>query len=318
MLGVSAVAIRPEHRAGGAGSALMKDALREARATRMPLSALYPATQPVYRRLGYELAGARTLYRVPSAALALKSRPLSMRPIGVPDLARLRSTYLAFARRSAGLLDRTEWSWARVLSGHESTVHAYVAERGSNIEGYVVFVQKPLAAMGYEIIVKDVVALTRDAALSLLSFLGDHRSMAPDISFFGAPADPLLMLLPEQAWKTERRWDWMLRICDVAAALEARGFPPGLTAQLQLEVLDDTLPENAGRWRIAIGGGHAEVTRGGRGRVRLDIRGLASLYSGRCSAHELVRAGLASGPDADLEALSAAFAGPAPWMPDMF
>ena len=143
--------------------------------------------------------------------------------------------------------------------------------------------------------------------------------MVPEVSLHAGPSDPLLLLLPEQSWKVERRWEWMLRICDVGAAIEARGFPAGFTLQLQLEVMDDVIPENAGRWRLAIGGGgHAEATRGGRGRVRIDARGLASLYSGRSSAHELARAGLLSGPDADLDALSAAFAGPAPWMPDMF
>ena len=318
MQGVSAVAIRPEHRASGAGSALLRAALAEARATRLPISALYPATQPVYRRLGYEMAGARTLYKIPCAALALRARSLDIRPIGPIDIARLRSAYLAFARRGAGLLDRSDWCWGRVLSAPDSTVYAYVAERAGALEGYVVFMQKPIAPHGYDIVVKDLIALTRDAAESLFSFLGDHRSMSPEVSLFAAPGDPLLMLLPEQSWKIDRRWEWMLRICDVGAAIEARGFPPGLAMQLQLEVVDEVIPENAGRWRLAIGGGHAEATRGGRGRVRVDARGLASLYSGRSSAHELARAGLVSGPDADLDALSAAFAGPAPWMPDMF
>jgi predicted acetyltransferase len=36
------------------------------------------------------------------------------------------------------------------------------------------------------------------------------------------------------------------------------------------------------------------------------------------SAHELLNTGYIDGPDADLSALSAAFAGPAPWLTDFF
>src|SRR5436190_882166 len=235
--GVSAVVIKPEHRGSGAGSVLVREALREAHATRVPLSGLYPATQPVYRRLGYEMAGARTQLRIPTAALALRKRSLDVRPVGPDDLARLRVAYLAHARRSAGMLDRTEWSWLRVLSG-DNTVHAHVAERGTAIEGYIVHSQRPLPTPGYEILVKDLVALTRDAGESLLSFLGDHRSVVPEVSLLAAPHDPLLMLLPEQSWRIDRRWEWMLRACDVGAAFEARGYPPGYSMQLQLEIVD--------------------------------------------------------------------------------
>lgn len=317
MLGVSAVAIRPEHRGSGAGSALVRSSLLEARSGRAPLAALFPATQPIYRRLGFEVAGARTRYRIACSQLALRARSLDIRPVGPADLPRLRATYLAFARRNAGLLDRTEWSWARLLSSADSTVHAQVAERGRVMEGYVVYTQRPLAGRGYDLDVREIVALTREAGESLLSFLGDHRSMTPEVTLFAAPHDPLLMMLPEPSWRIEQRWDWMLRACDVPAALEARGYASTVATQVHLDLRDD-ISGNAGRWRLTIGGGHAEVTRGGRGRVTLDARGLASLYSGRCSAHELQRAGLASGPDADLDALSSAFAGPAPWMAEMF
>ena len=50
----------------------------------------------------------------------------------------------------------------------------------------------------------------------------------------------------------------MLRIVDVAAALEARGYPAGLEAQLELEVEDELLAWNHGRLRLSVADGREE------------------------------------------------------------
>ena len=60
------------------------------------------------------------------------------------------------------------------------------------------------------------------------------------------------------------------------------------------------------------------VRRGGRGRLALDVRGLAPLYSGHLPAETLARAGALTGPAADQAAATATFAGAAPSMTDMF
>jgi predicted acetyltransferase len=112
--------------------------------------------------------------------------------------------------------------------------------------------------------------------------------------------------------------DWMLRLVDVARALESRGYPPGVTARVDIEVRDGTVKQNARPITLEVDGGLARVSRAGHARVHADVRALASLYSGYMSASDLACAGLIEGPDRDLASLSAIFAGPAPWMPDMF
>ena len=71
--GVAAVKVAPEHRDRGIGRSLMTK-LRNLIADRgYLLSALYPATMPIYRSLGWELAGAR--HRVPDPGpFAARSR----------------------------------------------------------------------------------------------------------------------------------------------------------------------------------------------------------------------------------------------------
>ena len=61
MAGVGGVKVAPEQRGRGTGRALMTEVLRVIADRGYPLSVLYPATAPLYRSLGWELAGG--LYR---------------------------------------------------------------------------------------------------------------------------------------------------------------------------------------------------------------------------------------------------------------
>ena len=70
MAGVGGVKVAPEYRGRGVGRALMNGLIPELVARGYPVSTLYPATAPLYRSLGWELAGARHETTVPMPALA--------------------------------------------------------------------------------------------------------------------------------------------------------------------------------------------------------------------------------------------------------
>src|SRR6202035_1344448 len=65
MGGVASVKVAPEHRGRGIGRTLMTELLNLIAARGYPLSALYPATMPIYRSLGWELAGGPDQVSVP-------------------------------------------------------------------------------------------------------------------------------------------------------------------------------------------------------------------------------------------------------------
>jgi predicted acetyltransferase len=111
---------------------------------------------------------------------------------------------------------------------------------------------------------------------------------------------------------------WLLRVVDVPKALEKRGYPVGVEAQLHLEVRDDLLVENNGRFVLTLSGGRGEVTRGGRGELQLDVRALAPLYTGLFTPHQLQLTAQIEASDAALSIATQLFSGSEPWMSDKF
>jgi predicted acetyltransferase len=318
MVGVGGVGVSPLYRGQGTATRLMQGVLREARESGAPLSALYPATQPLYRRVGYELAGARYEVRVQVPGIDARERTLALRPIEERDEAAVIACYQHMARARQGWLSRGPYVWSRVRAPRVGMAHGYLVEGASGVEGYVYLVRKQTVGFKQEMIASDLVANTPAAARRLLSFLGDHRSLATEVSWFGGADDPLLLLLREQTYSVKLDMQWMVRVLDVAKALEARGWPAGLSGALHLEVEDDLFPENQGRFVLEVSDGVARVRRGGDGRLRTHVRGLAPLYTGFWSAEVLRAMGALEADDASVRTAGALFSGPQPSIRDMF
>ncbi len=321
LAGVRAVGVSAAHRSVGVAGTMMREAVDEAHRNNIPLAALYPATQPVYRKAGFELAGAHIQYRVPTMGIDLRERSLTVREVTVQDHPAMRELYLRQATSCNGNLDRNEWYWRRVLDPPPWFTKAtgFLVEREGVLEGYVVFTQKSGASFHDNTIeVIDLVVQTSATARRIWSLFADHRSVAASVQFWGAPADPMLALLREQYTTTTRRIDWMLRIVNVTQVLEARGYMPGMSNELHLDITGDWIESNNGRFVLHVEGGKGKVEKGGSGSLKLDIRALAPLFSGYFTPEALKLMGKLEGDDSSLAIAAAMFAGSAPWMPDMF
>ena len=317
---IGAVSVAPEHRGGGAGTAIVADYLRVARDAGLAISSLYPASYPLYHRSGYEHAGAVVRYDLPVASLV--GRPaddgVTVREHDGDD-ATLKAIYDRFAHQTPGLLQRLELHWGGILGPRgRQAVHRYVAERDGEPLGYLVFTQRNDVAGGRLLEVGDFAVTERPAARALLGFLGAHRHNVTTVRLHGGPNDPRLFNVPQPGASVSALEPWMLRVMDVPAALEARGYPPGVAAELHLEHRDEQVPENTGRWLVRVADGRATVEPGGGGRVRTTARGLSGVYSGGYTAEALAAPPhLVAAPD-DLALLTSIFSGPPPWIANHF
>ncbi|HET9492913.1 MAG TPA: GNAT family N-acetyltransferase [Chloroflexia bacterium] len=321
-MGITAVGVAPEFRGAGVGSRMLKLMLEEMHREGWALSSLYPATVEYYRRVGYERAGYFIQYELAVDAIDAGDRALTVRPASENDLEVMKALYERRARVSAGVLQRPEWMWTGRPLLPEQREHRMIIERDGQPEGYVVFRQ---AARTDPLRVSDVCVLTRQAARRVLTVFATFRSMVEMVRWNGGPLDPVLYALQEPGIGTTRERvtrpiviDWMLRIVDVRKALEARGYPAGLEAEMHFELEDDMLPANSGRVTLTVSGGKGEAREGGEGRIKMHVRDLAAVYTGFATPFEQALFGSVGGPEEDLALAASVFAGPRPWLAEIF
>lgn len=349
MIGVAGVAVSPEARGRGVATTLMRETIAELHGQGVPLSGLYPATQPLYRRAGYEMAGHR--FRIVLKARSMQVREPAGRELllrqatgawnGEGDHRRIREFYRAQAVHSHGAIDRTELMWERIVNPRGNATKCFVVERsgeagagegadgggagaggagsaggGGAIEGYLYLWMERLAATNTRIIhITDMQACTPEAGRRLLGFIADHRSLNHEAEWFAGPVHPLLTLLGEQHYEITKQDFWMLRIVDVPRALRARGYNPLVKARLDLHVADDLIEANSGAWTLRVEEGRASAERGsGGGRAggpaaTLSVRALAMLYGGLLTPWQMRAAGLLAGGDEAMHAAAVIFGG---------
>ena len=312
MAGVGGVVVAPEHRGRGVGTQLMAALVDRGRQLGYPLSALYPATTPIYRAMGYEFAGAEHKITV---------RPNAVREIGrrttveisrasaadAADVLRIMNG-LHQVHRDCGPISWPLEEWVDELDDKDN--YSYLAEDGFLMYGWD-------GSGGLQ--VDTIVGGSADTLRALWSILGSGSSVAKSISAVVSPHDPIRWLLRDKGLTFDDPVWWMLRLLDVPAAIAGRGFPAGITIDVPLEINDAQMSANTGRVRLTVadGVGEVEPDRTTRPAVELGPNGLAALYAGT-PLSTLRRSGFAaSGRHDDDAALDAAFAA-RPFMLDYF
>ena len=313
MGGVAGVTVAPEDRGRGVGRALMEAVIERCAALGQAVSALYPATTPLYRSVGYEHAGVFQRITVPTEALRTVGDPggaVKLRRMGPSDAAELVALIARVyaASRASGPLCMDERTWRLWLEDEDD--FCYLAE-----DGFVVYRWR-----NGDIEVDNLVAGSEATARTLWSMVGSASSVAKSMTACVGPDDPMLWMLRERSKDEVAHTRWMFRLVDLPAAVEGRGFPAGVTVEVPVEVTDSRRPGNTGAWLLRVDGGSGAATRRDAASgesARLSIGGMSALFAGVSTA-TLRRAGLLAGgsPEAD-DALDSAF-GCAAYMIDYF
>ncbi len=318
MTGIAAVGIAPEYRGTGAAIAMMQHTVKELHTNDVAISVLYPATQRLYRKAGYEQGGISCTWEIPTESIQVREQPLPLKAVFPINLEAFDDLYQKQARLTNGYLDRHPFIWQGLIRAFEKEmVCGYLIGAADEPQGYIILSQHKKDDRTF-LRIRDWVVLTAAAAQTFWSFMANHRSQIEQVRWKGAAVDYLTLLLPEQTAKVRFTQRWMLRVVDVVKALEKRGYPPGIQAELHLEVRDELIAENNDRFILSVSHGRGEVNKGGKGELKVDIRGLAPLYTGLFTPHQLQLAGQVDATEIALLAATQLFAGVSPWMPDFF
>jgi predicted acetyltransferase len=325
MGGFSPVAAAPEHRGHGYGSMVTAAHFPILRERGEVIAGLYPAQTQLYRGVGFEVSGVMTYRRLPARSLhkLRGGTGVPIRRATADDLPAVHDCYRRVAATHPGWLDRPAVWWDRQVPADKvgTEQHVYVVDgaAGEGLAGYIRYRHRSAKPWGYTIVVDELCTEDPEVLLALWRLVGSSSTQAEFVEVAGPPEQHLLLLLPDQDLKTTDEIRWMTRIVDAAGAVAARGFPEAVRSSVDLDLADRHADWNAGRWRLVVEDGAGRLERGGDGEVQLTVNALSALFTGYASATTLRQSGLiASGSARALSALSAAFAGPTPWIVDFY
>ena len=340
--GVTFVAVLPTHRRRGVLRSLMRRQLADIRDQGEPLAVLWASESVIYSRYGYGSASGILTFTFGrgEGALATTVRADGLRlriadpAAALPELAKV---YDAALSSRPGLFARNDAWWRRAIYDPaeerkgDSPLRCLLAEDGSGPRGYALYsgVDQWTDFLPENVLtVRELIAVDPAASAALWADLLS-RDLTSEFRVQRRPVDdPLLYQLadPRRARPQLNDGLWV-RIIDVPAALAGRRY--SCPVDVVIEVRDEILPSNAGRWRLTTtgdgpGGGSGLaascVPATSAADLALDVTELGAAYLGGTRLGALAGAGLVAElrPGA-VRQLSAAMSwDPAPWCPLIF
>ena len=298
--GVTWVAVLPSHRRRGILRRSMEQLFRDAGEQGEPLAALYASEAAIYGRFGFGIATHWVTLNGESRRIAFRDDPGASGVVRLVDeqeaFAAFPAIYEQVRSQRAGMLSRTEHWWRRHrLADYEhwrrgaSKRFYALLELDGEPSAYALYRVKDEWDDGYpkgQVRVHESVATSPDAARELWRYLFSIDLTTRVQAELVDPASPLFFqVVDPRALHLSHRDGLWLRLLDVEEALRRRSYEG--EDELIVDVRDEVLPENHGRYRI---GARVERT-DDEPDLALDVADLGSVYLGGFGVAELALAG---------------------------
>jgi GNAT superfamily N-acetyltransferase len=308
--GLTAVGVHPDHRRRGLLTAMMRHHFEQTRNEGIHLTALHASEPGIYGRHGYGLAslelevevGRGTTFTAPhldDEAAAISTRLATVTDQGATE--RRRRVDLDVMSQCVGTIvgddafyaELNRLSPAGAREGEAPRI-LFAMHDGRDV-GYAVFKRThkwPNSRPAAEVEVRQISGAPA-GRLALARRVVD-LDLAGTIKLHGvAESDPLLSWVQgPRGLGDVRPFDSLwVRLVDLPEGLALRGYEAD--CDVVVEVADDPAPWNAGRWRIRVKEGTADVTRtDDAAEVSLPVSALGAAYLGGANLAALHRAGV--------------------------
>jgi predicted acetyltransferase len=300
MAGITSVATPPEYRRQGHLKKLLTAVLHDLHESGYGISTLYPFSFPFYKKFGYEQASTRKNISVKIDALQkFKSTTGGhWKQATVAQWEEFNQIYEKLCQGKFGPISRDKQIWEGFFKGWGGKGHTSYLwhDKQGQPQAYIIYSFEEPKDSGREINVTTMGWTNRLAFYELLAFLANHDSQARKVNFSLSPSEDFFALLddPRQA-EIELNPGYMLRILDVARALEERAWQEDLKGTFSMVLRDDGLEWNNRAVQIEVANGKAQVkplTDVDKAGLSCDIRQLSQLYAGYLSPFQLNDLGL--------------------------
>lgn len=274
------------------------------------LTALYPFRPDFYRRMGFGYGGKLDQYYLKPVALpgnGEKSWVSLLTAVSQPDLA---ACYDRFITRSNGLMERPSFTWEGIFNAPGVKVAGY--QQDGRLQGYLIFLLQPKSEHNFlqqDLMVRELVYETPAALRGLLAFLRSQadqvdrialQTQDPDLYFlFDDPRDDSNRMLPS-VWHQAnvQGVGIMYRVINVPRLFAVLADHPfnGSSGRFCLELSDNFLPENAGRYGVVVENGRLHLTTPSPNdpTLSLNVADFSALITGAIGLRSLVQYGQAT------------------------
>lgn len=325
--GITAVGVLPSHRRQGINTALIARLLDQASERGEPLAFLWASEASIYRRFGFGSASMVMELEVPTdhggfvggVDLGGRIRVLP-RDQALPAM---RPVYERVAASRPGMIAIEDRWWAWLFAERErdrGTPPFYVVHEDGDgmLDGYVEYRVQHVWVHNVsrsEVDLRQLIASNPVASAALWRYLLDLDLVAT-VKAWDRPIDEDLLLFAAEprrlnATLVDGLW---VRLLDVAAALEARGYASD--GDIVFDVHDAFRPAESGRFELVVREGAGKVGRTGvQPHIACDIEALGATYLGGTEFRRLARAQRVRElvPGALVRADAMFNADPAPW-----
>jgi len=305
--GITGIGVRPDHRRQGLLRQMMDWLFDDAAKHGDPVAVLLASEAAIYQRFGFGQASMASSFNFDPTSTTFR-QPVDLGPgarfrlVDEAEALRIFSPiYDAVRRRTPGALDRVDARWRDwLLPDPEWLRHGdgirlrALLEVDGEPRGFAIYrIDGGWGPTGpaEKLTVQEVIALDPDAEQALWQWLLSMDLVRTVAGRRGPVPHPLqhMLLEPRRLALTVTDGLW-LRILDLPAALEARGYVG--SGSLVLDVTDDLFEANAGGWELRVADGRAAVSRSDSAAdVELDIAALAAAYLGGFRFSDLAVAG---------------------------
>jgi predicted acetyltransferase len=339
--GISLVSVLPSHRRRGILTDMMRYEITDALERGESLAILFASESGIYGRFGYGLATWHQRIRIRRGdgrlavgAASPESAQVCLRATDPADVrSELVDLFAAVVPSRPGMLARNDAWWDILLSDHParrdgmSPLRCLMAEDSAGPRGYALYRTKGSWTDGVAdgtLQLRELTAVDPAATAALWADLFS-RDLVGEVVARNRPVDdPLLAMLADtrraQPLVSDALW---VRLIDLPAAMTQRKYASAV--DVVLDVQDQFLPENAGRWRLTGGGPDDGIgARCERTTLSADllvsVQALGAGYLGGASFGQLAAAGYVSEltPGALRRLATAMSWDPRPWCSMMF
>ncbi len=317
---ISGVTVSPTRRRRGIARAMLEGELRTARDAGMAVAGLTVSEATIYGRFGFAPAVEATDWDIDTRRVGWRGgeAPGTFEYVRREEaVALLEDLHERVRVTRPGDVDGWTGRWrqfAMIAGGSKEPGRTRVvryADPDGVVRGAVVYrlTEDPADMARHTLDVAYLVTDGDDAYRALWGFLLRHDLVSRVRATLRSVDEPLVWLLADRRGATASVHDheW-LRILDVPAALEARGYAaPGT----HVIAVSDGLGFAEGTWMLEIDAdGAARVApTDAEARLSMPVSSLAALYLGGVRASTLRAAGLLQGADDAIQALGRSFSG---------